>query len=106
MLPNLAQGFHVQRGSVFGFGEFSEDNPMLLTAKSLNLLDQAPINNMNSERDVGSINYELKIRGAKQLSSCSYSHVKAKLHDLIELKPQEFRNHYTSAYKISKILDV
>ena len=62
------------------------------------------INNHDSERDVGSITYELKSRGAKQLATSSKSHVKAKLVDLIELKPVgEFKKHYKSAQKIFEI---
>ena len=46
-------------------------------------------NNLDNEKDVGTINYELKIRGAKQLACCSKSHAKAKLFDLVELKPKK-----------------
>ena len=44
----------------------------------------APINNLDPERSVGYINYELKQRGAKQLSAASSALVKARGRDLIE----------------------
>ena len=70
-------------------------------------LDMAPINILDSERDVGTINYELKIRGAKQLVCSSKSHVKAKRVDLVELKPkEEFRKHYKNAEIILEIVKV
>ena len=61
---------------------------------------------MNRKRAVGSINYELKIRSARQLAS-SRSHIEAKLQDLVKLKPSgEFRKHYKNADKISEIVQV
>ena len=38
-------------------------------------LKMAPINNLDAERSVGSINYELGIRGSKNLTSASKNHV-------------------------------
>ena len=39
---------------------------MLVTSNNMEQLNQAPINNMSSERAVGSINYELGVRGRKK----------------------------------------
>ena len=47
-------------------------------------LKTAPINNLDSERSVGSINHELKVRGAKQLEAASRAHVKRKGLSLLE----------------------
>ena len=41
-------------------------------------LKNAPINNLDAERSVGSINYELKIRGSKNLTTASKNHVISK----------------------------
>ena len=77
LLPKLAKGWTRQRGEIFGFG----GTPT--SASTLSLLDQdklkeAPISNLDAERSVGSINHELKIRGAKELKAASSSHVKSK----------------------------
>ena len=69
-------------------------------------MHEAPINNLDSERSVGSINYELKICGAKQIF-LGVSHVKAKLRDLVELKPkEEFKKYYKTSVDESKIIDL
>lgn len=85
-LPKLAAGFHRQRADVFGFGNFDPESTLLVSKKDQSKLLKAPINNLDSERHVGSVNYELKIRGGKQLKAAGDSIVKAKSIDLIELK--------------------
>ena len=67
VLLRIAAGFHLQRAHVFGFGEFDEDSNLLVTSKDQSKLDKAPINNLTSERHVGSVNYGLSIHGANQL---------------------------------------
>ena len=44
----------------------------------------APVHNLDAEQSVGFINYELSIRGSKQLSSASSTQVKCAAHDLID----------------------
>ena len=66
LLPKLADGFFVQRGNIFGFGNYDPASPMLVTSNNMEQLNQAPINNMSSERAVGSINYELGVKGRKK----------------------------------------
>ena len=53
VLPKLTEGWLRQRGEVFCFGDFDQENPKLLP-------NIDPDNNMAAERQVGSINYELK----------------------------------------------
>ncbi|CAB4054854.1 unnamed protein product [Lepeophtheirus salmonis] len=53
-----------------------------------------PINNLAAERHVGSIQYELSISGACNLTSASNSIVKAKSTDLIEFKPVDEMNKF------------
>ena len=65
LLPSLAAGFFQQRGNVFGFGDFDPESGALVTQHDMALLNKAPINNIDAERSVGSINYELERRGAK-----------------------------------------
>ena len=62
---------------MFGFGDFDQESPRLHINIDLDILDKALINNMAAERQVGRINYELKIRGSKGLKAASPSNVKA-----------------------------
>ena len=89
LLPRLAQGFFVQRGYVFCFRDFNPDSAKLVTEQYMSQLNQAPIYNLDSERSVVSINYELDTRGATQIHSASSSFLKGKSYDLIELCPPE-----------------
>ena len=56
-------------------------------------MENAPIDNLPSERSVGYINHELTIRGAKQIKAASKVLVKGKGIKLIEGKPFE-KNKY------------
>ena len=106
-LPKLASGFHRQRANVFGFGSFDPDSSMLVSKKDQVKLMKAPINNLAAERHVGSVNYELKIRGGRQLKAASDSVVKAKSVDLIELKPvDEFDKFRELTKKDGKLVEI
>ena len=50
-------------------------------------LEEASISNLDAERSVGFINYELSKRGAKENASSSSAQVKAKSIHLIEKRP-------------------
>ena len=63
------------------------------------LLSQAPINNIDAERSVGSINYELDRRGAQQLAAVGVAHYKAKSVNLVELRPPDSYIDYTEKAK-------
>ena len=67
LLPELANGWFIQRGNIFGFGDYNESSPNLVTAMDTDQLKKAPINNIPSERCVGGINYELGVRGRNEL---------------------------------------
>ena len=69
-------------------------------------LESAPIHNLDSERAVGFVNYELKQRGAKYLKCASTVQVKAKSQDLIEARSSgSFREYGKVAnYKIPAIM--
>lgn len=47
-------------------------------------LEGAPVHNLDAERSVGFINYELSRRGSKQLSTASSTQVKCAASDLID----------------------
>lgn len=105
ILPELAQGFFVQRGDVFGFGPFDLDSEKLVTRHDMTKLNQVPINNLDSERAVGSINHELSLRGATQLQAASDSLVKNRSFDLIELKPVgEYKNYIAKAKSVNLLV--
>ena len=63
-------------------------------------LVNAPINNLDAERSVGAINYELKIRGAKNLGTASTSHVIGKSLSLIAGKKVEKKFRQLDAQKV------
>ena len=57
ILPKLAERWFRQRGAVFGFGNFDPASPKLLFNFNRDLLENALINSMAAERQVGRINY-------------------------------------------------
>ena len=107
VLPKCADGFYLQRGSVFGFGAFDPNSPMLVTNKDMSVLEKAPINNLTSERHVGSVNYGLSVHGEHQLSCVSSGIVKAKSYDIVELKPvDEFTKYRHFTKKDSSVQQI
>ena len=93
LLPELANGWFIQRGNIFGFGDYDENSPNLVTAMDIDQLNKAPINNMDSERCVGAVNFELGVRGRNELDAASSCLLKGKSYDLVELMPAgEFWN--------------
>ena len=99
LLPALAEAFQKQKGDIFGFGDCDEDAQHALATMDPEKLDQAPIHNLEAERSVGFVNYELSRRGAKQLSLASSSQVKAKSSDLIEQSPSGSFKQYRQLVK-------
>ena len=109
LLPRLAKAWDIQRGEQFGFGD-SQDSASALKIADMNQnkLKSAPINNLDAERSVGSIQYELNIRGKKNLKAASAAHVKNKGQNLIQglTMPAQFRQLVKKDEKIDKILKV
>ena len=89
LLPMLTEGWFVQRGNVFGFGAYDLESSKLVTNMNMEDLKAAPINNLDPERSVGSINHGLSIYGRSELQAASSTHLKGKSYDLIELKPPD-----------------
>ena len=104
LLPKLANGWFRQRGDVFGFGDYDKSSSKLLLTKDIKVLNQAPSSNMSAERLVGSVNYELGVRGP-HLELAGSSIVKAKSMDLIELKPVDaFQECRKTVQKVNTVV--
>ena len=79
-------------------------SPRLLLNIEADILDKVSINNMAAERQVGRINYELKIRGSKGLKAASSSKVKAQSYELVELDSTILREHKKMSNKTNKLM--
>ena len=66
--------------------------------------DLAPITNLDSQRDVGTIKYKLRSLEQSSWPCSSKSYVKAKLLDVVKLQSNGFRKHFKSSEIISKIV--
>ena len=90
---------------MFGFGPFDLNSTKLVPQHAMASLNQAPINNLDSERAVGSINHELGQRGATQLKAASDSLIKSKSYDLIELQPTgDYKKYQTNVKKVNLLI--
>lgn len=106
LLPALAKGFENQKGKLFGFGEEGRgDSPHQLESMDQEKLEQAPIHNLDAERSVGFVNYELSRRGSGQLEAASSAQVKAKSYDLLESQPSGSFKDYSPRIR-SKIKEL
>ena len=85
VLKIFAEGWKRQKGEVFGFGG-SQETSLSISTMDEQKLNSAPINNLDAERSVASINYEIKGRGAPNLPTASTMHVIAQSSELIEGK--------------------
>ena len=79
-------------------------SPRLLLNIEADILDKVSINNMAAERQVGRINYELKIRGSKGLKAASSSKVKAQSYELVELDSTILREHKKISNKTKELM--
>ena len=95
LLPMLASGWEKQHGDMFDFGTKTEkEHKTLEQIKDLDQekLKMAPVHNLDSKRAFGSVNYGLKVRGAKEIKAVCSSLVKAKAAKLKERKlPRTWR---------------
>ena len=78
-LPRLANGFSDQRGALFGFGSHQDEDTGKLLKISEFIKDdanrlkrnKAQVHNLNEERSVGLINYELATKGKNHIEAAS-----------------------------------
>ena len=111
ILPRFAEGFSAQRGALFGFGPKALDDtgtPLKISSVTDDAkrrkLNKAPHHNLNEERSVGIINYEVNIRGKQNLESASRKMVMNKSMDLLEkAEPDEIRKFRKPALEIQEI---
>ena len=110
ILQRLANGFSEQRGALFGFGpKANEDTKTLLKVSTVKgqkkqKLQQAPIHNLNEERSVGFVNYEIQIRGKRHLSSVSTKMVINKSIDLLKsADPKDIKKYRKAASAIKEL---
>ena len=77
MYTQVTEGFELQRGAIFGFGKFADDETdkvlkiSTLESSKRRKLNQAPVYNLNEERSAGWVNHEINISGKKHLESVS-----------------------------------
>ena len=110
ILPRTAEGFSEQRGAIFGFGpKATEDTGMVLkmtTVEELKRrkLSKAPVHNLNEERSVGVINYEISIRGKQFLETASRKMLINKSKDILDkTDPSEMKKYIRPAKEIKEI---
>ena len=105
LLPQLAKGWFIQRGNIFGFGQ-DTNSPRLVTLIDPELLKKAAINNISSEQAAATINYVLGIRGRTQLDADSSGFMKDKNYDQIDQKPaEEFLKHRKQVGAVNQLVN-
>ena len=85
----MAEVFSIQHGKIFGFGPEAEMSPMIFKVSTvmeeeIHKLNSTEVYNLGEERSVGNINYELEIRGKRNLEASSKELLLNKSFDLLE----------------------
>ena len=108
ILPRMA-GFSEQQGAIFGFGcKATEDTGMVLNMTTVEepkrkKLSNAPIHNLNEERSVGFINYEISIRVKRFLETASRKMLINKRKDILDkTDPSEMKKYIMPVKDFSK----
>lgn len=75
-MRKMAEGWDYQKGALFGFGPSKDKATQsykvaAASQDELKRLNTLPVHNIQQERNVGDINYELEIRGKNQLPTAS-----------------------------------
>ena len=105
MLKACAKGLEIQRGNVFGFGDYDPESPHLISKHDMSHLIQAPIKTIAAEQTVGASNDERKLRDPHQLAKASASIVKGKNWDLIQCQPpNEYRKYAEKTGAVNSII--
>ena len=112
ILPKCAKGFSTQKGKIFGFGDDKDEATTTFkvcnaTDEEMEKLNLASVHNLSEERSVGHINFELGIRGHRNLEASSKKLVLNKSFDLIDKSGslEKFRKFRSAANDI-KLLKV
>ena len=101
ILPRIA-------GAMFGFGpKVNENTDSVLKVCELNegkrrKVNDTPLHNIKEERNVGFINYEVKVRGKKELESPSKLVINKRIDILMESSPSDVKSYGKPAQKIKK----
>ena len=87
----MAEGFSEQRGAIFGFGlkATEETGTVLLKMTTVEepkrrKLSKSPVHNLNEERSVGFISYEISIWGKRFLETASRKMLINKSKDILD----------------------
>ena len=106
----MAEGFSEQRGAIFGYGtKATEDTGMVLKMTTVEepkrrKLSKAPVHNLNEERSVGFISYEISIRWKWFLETASRKMLINKSKDILDkTDPSEMKKYIIPANEIKEI---
>ena len=110
-LEKFADGFHHQKGAIFGFGKNADEATNVFkistaTPEELEMLDTyVDPHNIGAERDVGSFNYACTVRvGSRNLESASRKVVIKSSADVLDrVSPGEFRKYKPQSKEIESI---
>ena len=98
ILPHLATGFSAQQGALFSFGaRVPENTGTIIRISSVTdeakrrKLNRLTIHNLNEERSVGFINYEIHIRGKQWLESAKKMIINKSIYLLETSEPVEIK---------------
>ena len=110
-LEKFADGFHHQKGAIFGFGKDADQKTNVFkvstaTPEQLEKLDaHVDVHNIGEERNVGSFNYACTVRvGSRNLESASRKVVVKSSADVLErVAPEEFRKYRSQSKEVESI---
>ena len=110
-LKKFAQGFALQKGRIFGFGENANDDTgsvlkiSALSAAELEEIDQNKIqvHNIGEERSVGLFNYEIGIRDKKNIEAASRKMILSKASDLLKKESCSLHRMRSQAKEIKEL---
>eukprot|EP00111_Clytia_hemisphaerica_P014148 TCONS_00041682-protein len=110
-LEKFADGFHHQKGAIFGFGKDADQKTNVFkvskaTTDQLAKLDaHVDVHNIGEERNVGSFNYACTARvGSRNLESASRKVVMKSSADVLKrVVPGEFRKYQSQSKEIESI---
>ena len=110
ILPQMAEGFSEQREAIFGFGpKATEQTWTVLKMTTVEepkrrKLSKAPVHNLNEERSVAFINYEISIWGKRFLETASRKMLTNKSKDILDkTDPSEMKKYIMPAKEIKEI---